>query len=123
MCGCALLAAACSYSPAEQQVLSTFFRAARLHDTTTLAGVSTIDFDPRTDGSIQEFTIDQIGESQRRAGADGDIITESVTITAKVVSPAGQTRSQTMVLTLQRRIEERWMIVEIHTQGSPAPAG
>jgi hypothetical protein len=121
ICSGALLAAACSYSPPEQQVLETFFRAARLHDRTTLAGVATVDFDPRKDGSIQEFTIDNIGEPERRAGVDGDVVTEPVTVNAKVVSPAGRTMSQTLVVTLQRAAgksgdstaEGRWIVVSI----------
>ena len=65
--GCALLIiAACSSPPIEQQVLTTFFRAARVRDNTTLASISAVNFDPRTDGSVQDFTIDSIGAQQHR---------------------------------------------------------
>jgi hypothetical protein len=65
--GCALfLLAACSSPPVEQQVLTTFFRAARVRDNTTLASISAVNFDPRTDGSVQDFKIDSIGQPQRR---------------------------------------------------------
>ena len=65
--GCALLIiAACSSPPIEQQVLTTFFRAARVRDNTTLASISAVNFDPRTDGSVQDFKIDSIGAQQHR---------------------------------------------------------
>src|SRR4029077_6297599 len=66
--GCALLIiAACSSPPIEQQLLTTFFRAARVRDNTALASISAVSFDPRTDGSVQEFKIDSIGAQQRRS--------------------------------------------------------
>ena len=65
--GCALLIiAACSSPPIEQQVLTTFFRGARVRDNTTLASISAVNFDPRTDGSVQDFKIDGIGTQQHR---------------------------------------------------------
>jgi hypothetical protein len=65
--GCALLVlAACSSPPVEQQLLTQFFRAARVRDNTTLASMSAVNFDPRTDGSVQDFKIDSIGAPQHR---------------------------------------------------------
>ena len=61
-----LLFAACGSTPVEQQLLTQFFRAARVRDNTTLAGMSAVNFDPRTDGSVTDFTIDSIGEPQHR---------------------------------------------------------
>ena len=61
-----LLCAACGSTPVEQQLLTQFFRAARVRDNTTLAGMSAVNFDPRTDGSVTDFKIDSIGEPQRR---------------------------------------------------------
>lgn len=64
---CALLIlAACGSTPVEQQLLTTFFRAARVRDNTTLASISAVNFDPRTDGSVQDFKIDNIGAQQHR---------------------------------------------------------
>jgi hypothetical protein len=222
--GCALLViAACSSPPIEQQVLTTFFRAARVRDNTTLASISAVNLDPRTDGSVQDFKIDSIGAQQHRklelqqltddqdkvraeqveftkkmrdfyqsnsiaidramkaqqakqpvkgkdaellaawtkwdgdsrdlerklsqarqkaakekatavasltppgrddvdvSGMDVDIISEPVTVTAQVQSPAGQTAPKTMVVTLQRAsgkkgdqtVEGRWIIMSI----------
>lgn len=65
--GCALLVlAACSSPPIEQQLLTTFFRAARVRDNTAIASISAVNFDPRTEGSVQDFTIDSIGAQQHR---------------------------------------------------------
>jgi hypothetical protein len=61
-----LLFAACGSTPVEQQLLTQFFRAARVRDNTTLASTAAINFDPRTEGSVENFTIDSIGEQQHR---------------------------------------------------------
>lgn len=62
-----LVLAACGSTPVEQQLLNQFFRAARVRDNTTLSSISAVNFDPRTDGSVQEFKIDSIGVQQHRA--------------------------------------------------------
>src|ERR1044071_3279782 len=61
-----LLFAACGSTPVEQQLLTQFFRAARVRDNTTLACMSAVTSDPRTDGSVTDFKIDSIGEPQHR---------------------------------------------------------
>jgi hypothetical protein len=61
-----LLLAACGSTPIEQQLLTQFFRAARVRDNTTLASMSAVNFDPRTEGSVTDFKIDSIGEQQHR---------------------------------------------------------
>ena len=64
---CVLLAAmACGSTPIEQQLLTQFFRAARVRDNTTLASMSAVSFDPRTESTVENFKIDSIGEPQRR---------------------------------------------------------
>ena len=63
--GTALLVA-CSSPPIEQQLLTTFFRAARVRDNTAVASISAVGFDPRTEGSVQDFKIDNIGAQQHR---------------------------------------------------------
>lgn len=60
----ALLAAACSRGP-EQQFLNQFFRASRSRDTTTLAMMSAVDFDPREQGEITDFEIANVSEERR----------------------------------------------------------
>jgi hypothetical protein len=61
-----LLVAACGSTPVEQQLLTQFFRAARVRDNTTLAGMAAVSFDPRTEGTVQDFKIDSIGAQQHR---------------------------------------------------------
>ena len=60
----ALLEIACS-RPAEQQMLNQFFRAARNRDNTTAAMMSSVTVDPRTQGSIEGFSITSVGPEQR----------------------------------------------------------
>lgn len=55
----ALLAVACS-RPQEEQFLTQFFRAARARDNTTLAMMSAVEFSPRDQGTIEDFSI--VGE-------------------------------------------------------------
>jgi hypothetical protein len=52
----ALLEVACSRPP-EQQLLTQFFRASRARDNTTLAMMSAVTFDPREQGTVEDFTI------------------------------------------------------------------
>jgi hypothetical protein len=65
--GVALLTAACGAgrSP-EEQVLTNFFRASRVRDNATLANLSAVSFDARTDGTVQDFEIVNIGDEQKR---------------------------------------------------------
>jgi hypothetical protein len=63
----AMLAAACGSSPPERQVINNFFRASRLRDNATLANVAAVSFDPRTEGTVQDFDIVSIGDEERRA--------------------------------------------------------
>jgi hypothetical protein len=65
--GFALMTAACTMTRSpEQQVLTNFFRASRVRDNATLANISAVSFDARTDGTVQDFEITNIGEEQRR---------------------------------------------------------
>lgn len=60
----ALLEIACSRPP-EQQMLNQYFRAARSRDSTTAAMMSTVTLDPRTQASIEDFSITSVGPEQR----------------------------------------------------------
>lgn len=61
----ALAAAACSRPP-EQQQLTQFFRAARARDNTTLAMMSAAKFDPREQGTVEDFSITSVGQEMRK---------------------------------------------------------
>jgi hypothetical protein len=65
--GLALLEAACGSSTPEQQLLTNFFRAARVRDNTTLANIAAVSFNPRTEGTVETFEIVSVGAEQRRA--------------------------------------------------------
>jgi hypothetical protein len=65
--GLALVEAACGSAPPEQQLLMNFFRAARVRDNTTLGNIAAVSFNPRTDGTVEQFEIVSIGPEQRRS--------------------------------------------------------
>ena len=60
----ALFVIGCSRPP-EQQFLTQFFRAARGRDNTTAGRMSAVMIDPRTQGSVEDFSIENIGEETR----------------------------------------------------------
>jgi hypothetical protein len=57
---------ACGGRSSEEQVITNFFRASRVRDNATLANLSAVSFDARTDGTVQDFDIVNVGEEQRR---------------------------------------------------------
>jgi len=59
-----LFVVGCSRPP-EQQFLTQFFRAARSRDNTTVGRMSAVEIDPRTQGSVESFTIENIGAETR----------------------------------------------------------
>jgi hypothetical protein len=59
-----LLVAGCSRPP-EQQFLSQFFRAAKGRDNTTVGRMSAVEIDPRTQGSVESFSIENISAETR----------------------------------------------------------
>jgi len=56
----------CAGTSPEEQLLTTFFRAARVRDNATLANIATVQFNPRTEGSVQSFEVTNLGAEQRR---------------------------------------------------------
>lgn len=60
-----ILAAACSSTPPEQQLLSQFFRASRTRDNETLARMSAVEFNPRVQGEVTDFEITNVGDERR----------------------------------------------------------
>lgn len=51
--------------PPEQQFLTQFFRAARSRDNTTVGRMSAVELDPRTQGSVEDFSIENVGPDTR----------------------------------------------------------
>jgi hypothetical protein len=64
--GLAIFEAGCSSAPPEQQLLINFFRAARVRDNTTLGNIAAVNFNPRTDGTVEDFEVVTVGPEQRR---------------------------------------------------------
>ncbi len=62
----ALFIAACGSSSPEGQMLTGFFRAARVRDNATLANISATSFDVRTEGTVERFTVSTVGPEQRK---------------------------------------------------------
>ena len=60
----ALFSVACS-KPPEQQLLTQFFRASRGRDNATTSVMSAITLDPRDKGTVESFSITNIGEEKR----------------------------------------------------------
>src|SRR5688572_14758640 len=59
-----LLVVSCSRPP-EQQFLTQFFRAARGRDNTTVGRMSAVTIDPREQGAVEDFSIENIGPETR----------------------------------------------------------
>ena len=60
----ALFVVGCS-KPPEQQFLTQFFRAAKGRDNTTVGRMSAVEIDPRTQGSVEGFSIENISAETR----------------------------------------------------------
>jgi hypothetical protein len=59
-----LLLVGCSRPP-EQQFLTQFFRAAKGRDNTTVGRMSAVEIDPRTQGTVEDFSIENISAETR----------------------------------------------------------
>jgi hypothetical protein len=99
----ATAAAGCGVLSPEEQLLNDFFEAARLHDTTAVAKFSVVTFNPRVDGIVDSFEVQEVVNA-------GD--TRRVTVRASVRRLEGPVAEKTMVFTLARR-GERWFITGI----------
>jgi len=60
----ALFVIGCSRPP-EQQFLTQFFRAAKGRDNTTVGRMSAVEIDPRTQGTVESFSIENISAETR----------------------------------------------------------
>src|SRR5687768_14174563 len=100
-----LLAAACGVLSPEEQLLTDFFEASRLHDTTVVARMSDVTFNPRIDGVVDHFEVTGIEQAD-------DGLSEQVTIRAQVRGAGAQVVSKTMVATLRRQ-NGRWFIASL----------
>ena len=108
-----LLTASCGVLSPEEQLLTAFFQAARLRDTTVLATFSDVDFNPRTRGVVRRFEVAQTARAIRDGREQVDL-----TVNADVRRPDGITATTTFHITLQRRDGRHWMIVALEPQAN-----
>jgi hypothetical protein len=115
-----LTAAACT-PDVERTLLTQFFAASRLRDLTALHKVSTVVFEPASDGIVTSFDISGITAIQ---GADGLPVSKEVSISAPVRLPNGRTVLKTFVITMARERPgsqepgSGWMITAINERAA-----
>ena len=105
----ALVLAACGVLSPEEQLLRRFFEASRLYDTTAVAALAAVTFNPRTDGVVRDFAIENVAE-------EGS--SKLVTIRASVRQLGGATTDRVLVVTMVRQ-GDRWFISEIGRPSRP----
>jgi hypothetical protein len=79
----ALGEAACGSSSPEAQLLNNFFRAARVRDNTTLANIAAVTFNPRTEGTVEDFEVVDVGAERAVAVDIKALIDEEATAKAE----------------------------------------
>ena len=100
---CAVLLAACGVLSPEEQLLTRYFEASRLHDTTVVAKLSDVAFNPMVEGVVQTFEISRV---ERRNTA------ERVVLDAQIRTPGGQVVPRTIAVMLERR-DGRWFVTDL----------
>lgn len=78
----------------EEQLLTDFFEASRVYDTSVMARLSALPLNPKTEGIVDAFDVQHVGR-------DGD--NERVTVNARVRRFDGQIRTRQFVFALTRR--------------------
>ena len=103
------LSAACRFTSADEQLLIAFFDRSRVYDRTRLAEVSTVVFNPATEGVVHRFEIVEGGpEKIDPAGRR----TRAVSILAAVIPPEGAPAERRLVVTLTQ-LDGRWMVTDV----------
>ena len=128
--GVLCLLSACTPAP-EEQVLTRFFEASRTLDSTRLDRFATVVFNPRTDGSIQRFSVTDRSPERRRSitvsnreaavrslaasqredvdlsAASVGLIERELTVEAEVHAPSGAVGRGVLIVTLARAVGTR----------------
>jgi len=123
--GVLCLLSACAGAP-DEQVLTRFFEASRTLDSTRLDRFATVVFHPRTDGSVQRFSVTDRNADRRRSinasnreaavrslaasqrqdddlsDASVGIIERELTVEAEVRAPSGALERRGLIVTLER---------------------
>ena len=101
-------APACGVLSPEEQLLTAFFEASRVYDTSVMARLSARPLNPRSDGIVDEFEIERVERSE-----EGRTL---VTVDARVRRFDGQVSARRLVFTMTNQ-DGRWFIED--WQGGP----
>lgn len=88
----------------EEQLLTRFFEAARLHDTTVMARYATVTFNPKTEGVVQEFDVEDVEEMAPKF--------KVVMLRAQVRGPDGRVAERQLEAAM-RELPDGWVITDI----------
>jgi hypothetical protein len=99
----------CGWTPADEQVLIRFFEHSRAYDTTRLAPLATVVFNPRTDGVVDRFEVIERG---RDRSLEGGAVARDLTQRARVRSPGGREEERALQVTLERR-GGSWVVTRV----------
>jgi len=99
----ACTAVGCGVLSPEEQLLTDFFEAARVYDTSVMGRLSAIPMNPRTDGIVDAFTIRGVDRADDQR--------ERVTVSANVRMFDGRSQTREIVFTVSHR-DGRWFIQE-----------
>ena len=105
--------AACGWTPADEQVLVKFFERSRAYDTTLLAPIATVAFDPRVEGVVDRFEI----LDRRDQSLDGGRLSREARLRAQVSSPAGERSERQLLVTLERAADGAWTVARFKWAG------
>ena len=116
----ALFEIACSSAPPEQQLLINFFRAARVRDNTTLGNISAVTFNPRTEGTVEDFDIVSVSPEQRRPVQIRALVDEEAKAREE---EAAFSKQQAEFQTLSKQIEMATLVISLRPQIDTAVFG
>jgi hypothetical protein len=122
---CSVAMVACSVPP-EQPIVSDFFAASRLRDTTALARFATVVFEPREQGIVTSFHIERVTPER----AAGDMQVKDVVVMAGIRLPSGDLIDRRLTVTLEKRRNDEdpgapyggWIVTGVRDAPRPGAA-
>jgi hypothetical protein len=102
----ALLAAGCGWVPTDEQALTKFFEESRLYDTTRVADVARVVFDPRVEGVVERYRV----TSRSDEPIEGPRVRRHITLLARVRTVQRE-YDRTLQVTMEGNGDGHWMIV------------
>ena len=98
----------CGWMPADEQVLRLFFERSRIYDTTRLAPIASVTFNPRVEGIVERFEILARDDKPLEDGR----LRRQARLSATVWSAAGRRSERTLVVTLERDAAGGWKVTD-----------